>query len=264
MKLINKNPMEKLNEQLKKDQHRVPITFDDYLDHIAKEPQIILRNTFQLFSDFIHHYIPKGVDEYSDDPESIKFVYYDCNDLLVEGTDNPFFADRLFANKLVTLADSLKRGAQQNKKYLFIGPHGSGKSTFLNNLFRKLEGYTRIPEGLTYETIWKIDKKKLGWKPKELEDILKEGYSAEPSKKGKQKNDVNNSYLEIPCPSHDYPFLIIPKEYRREFFDELIKDEDFKEKLFNDKEYDWVFKKQPCTICSSIYTALSEKLNSPD
>jgi len=254
-----KNAMKKLNEELGKEQQRNPITFDKYLEEAASEPKIMLRNIFQLFSDFIHHYIEGGIDEYPDDPESINFVAYDCSNLLVEGTDNPFFADRLFANKLMDLADSLRRGAQQNKAYLFEGPHGSGKSTFLNNLFLKLEEYTRIPEGATYETMWILDKEKLGWQPQELEDILKAGSG----KKRKNKNN-NNKYLEVPCPSHDYPILMVPKEHRKVFLEDLIKDEEFKDRLFNDKEYDWVFKRNACTICTSMYYALLEKLNSPE
>ena len=37
-------------------------------------------------------------------------------------------ADRLFANRLLNLVDALKRGAQQNKIYIFDGPPGCGKT----------------------------------------------------------------------------------------------------------------------------------------
>ena len=30
-------------------------------------------------------------------------------------------------------------------------------------------------------------------------------------------------YVEVPCPSHDNPLLMIAKHYRREFFDDLFK-----------------------------------------
>ena len=74
---------------------------------------------------------------------------------------------------------------------------------------------------------------------------------------------AGKEYLEVPCPSHDNPFLLIPKAYRRSFFDELITDEHFKRKLFKEKQYEWVFKDNPCTICLSLYQTLLDALDSP-
>ena len=45
----------------------------------------------------VRSHLSEGADEYPDDPESIHYVLYDCRKLFVEGTDHPFFADRLFA-----------------------------------------------------------------------------------------------------------------------------------------------------------------------
>ncbi|MCK7506299.1 MAG: hypothetical protein MZV70_21075 [Desulfobacterales bacterium] len=82
--------------------------------------------------------------------------------LFVHDVDHPFFADRLFANRLVNLVESLKRGAQQNKIYIFRGPPGCGKSTFLNNLLRKFEAYTDTEAGLRYEVVWRFDRRRFG------------------------------------------------------------------------------------------------------
>ena len=84
------------------------------------------------------------------------------NQLLVEETDQPFFADRLFANRFINLVSSFRHGMQQNRIYLIEGPHGSGKSTFLNNLLQKFEQYTKTDKGATYETVWRLDKEALG------------------------------------------------------------------------------------------------------
>ena len=35
-------------------------------------------------------------------------------------------------------------------------------------------------------------------------------------------------HIEIPCPSHDNPILLIPRPYRRAFLDELLPKSDFK------------------------------------
>jgi predicted Ser/Thr protein kinase len=53
---------------------------------------------------------------------------------------------------------------------------------------------------------------------------------------------------------------MIPKRDRRNFFDELFKNDEFKWKLFTDKEYEWVFSETPCTICSSLFNALIQRL----
>jgi predicted Ser/Thr protein kinase len=56
---------------------------------------------------------------------------------------------------------------------------------------------------------------------------------------------------------------MIPKHHRREFFDDLFKNGEVKWKLSTEKEYDWVFRDNPCTICSSLYEALLDRLQSP-
>ncbi len=227
------------------DGHRIPgtLSFDDFLAQLHVTPAKVLRNVFQLFHDMIKAYIGDGVDEYPDDAESIHYVHYDCSKLFVEGVDYPFFADRLFANRLVNLAVTLKRSAQQNKIYIFRGPPGSGKSTFLNTLLLKFEEYTGTPEGLCLRTIWRIP-------PNVLDHgNPRQGYELNPDKP-----------LEIPCPSYDHPILLIPKQYRPEFFKALFDGEPFLETLLYDKEYDWIWRSEPCTICSSMYQALLERL----
>jgi predicted Ser/Thr protein kinase len=56
---------------------------------------------------------------------------------------------------------------------------------------------------------------------------------------------------------------MIPKDYRRKFFDDLFKNDEFKWKLYTEKEYEWVFRDNSCTICSSLYQALLARLKSP-
>ena len=101
-----------------------PLSFKEFMGLCVENPTLVFRNIFRIFHDMIHSYVGDGFDEYPDDPESINFVYYDCSKLFVEGTDHPFFADMLFANRLVNLAESFNHGIQQNRIYIFQGPHG--------------------------------------------------------------------------------------------------------------------------------------------
>jgi predicted Ser/Thr protein kinase len=230
------NVLTLLDRKLKHEDEGTVINFQQFLEKIHNNPLRMFRNVFQLFHDMIYYYVEEE-DEYSHDPESIKYKTYKTEKLFVDQTDTPFFSDLPLANRLVRLADSMNEGTQQNKIYIFIGPPGSGKSTFLNNLLKKFEEYTRTTDGQNYEVFWKIDLSKLGV----------------PSA---------DEYLEIPCPSHDHPILLIPKAHRRDVLENLIFGED-RTRIFNKKEYEWIFNDIPCTICSSIFEALSQKLNSP-
>jgi len=264
-------------------EQRLPIPFGEFLKELVTRPTVVMRNIFQVFHDMVKSYVGEGVDEYPDDPESIHYAYYDCNRLFVQDVDHPFFADRIFANRLVALVESMKRGAQQNKIYLFRGPPGCGKSTFLNNLLRKFEAYTGTDAGLRYEAVWRFDRRKFAAAEDPDGHPLIERLSrwiesvehgdADAGKGGEdhcradavaeEPAMVDGNIVEIPCPSHDNPLLMIPKAHRRTFFDDLFKNDQFKYELATEKEYEWVFKDHPCTICSSLYDALLYRLKSP-
>jgi len=280
-----KHALDHLDERLNHFEQRRTIDYETFLTLLVLHPDVVIRNVFQVFHDMFETYVGRGDDEYPDDPEPIQFVKYDTGKLFVEGSDNPFFADRLFANRLIKHVEALKRGAQQNKIYIFDGPPGCGKSTFLNNLLKKFEEYANSKEGCRFETVWRIEKRAVSdvagqdnapWFEKLAKMLEKpeEGYVKEEG--GDDVEDSRGDFplessdtplaggcIEVPCPSHDHPILMIPKSYRREFFDDLLENHEFKWKLFTKKEYNWVFKDNPCTICASLYDALLDKLKSP-
>ncbi len=234
-----KNILGYLESEIEKKEKRITLNFEEYLDVVGREPERVLRNIFQLFYDMVKIYVGEGVDEYPDDPESIGFVKYDCTKIFAEGADNPFFADRLFANRFIRQIESLRQGFQQNRIYAYDGPSGCGKSTFLNNLLRTFEHYTDTGEGRIFEIMWEID-----------ESLFFLG--AESPQK-----------LIVHCPSHDYPILIIPKEHRADLLDRLLLDgTEIKKRIFKSKDYEWIFKGEVCTICKSIFEFASERLGS--
>ncbi|MFH0725887.1 MAG: serine protein kinase PrkA [Pseudomonadota bacterium] len=263
-----KKAMKILNMAVREYDQRALISFEEFLKMVADEPGQVIRNVFQTFHDMVRNYVAEENDEYPDDPESIHYARYNCNQLFVDGVDRPFFADRLFANRFINHVEAMRRGAQQNKLYIFEGPHGCGKSTFLNNLLMKFEEYTNTDHGMRYETVWRVDRRLLaGFSDPSLDrrinSFLKPTQVTDSPKADAAVALTANDFIEIPCVSHDNPLLMIPKSTRRPFFDELFKNDEFKWKLFTDKEYEWVFKDNPCTICSSLYQALLTKLKSP-
>ena len=273
----SKRAIQKVDHRLREQERHLPIPFEEFLDMLTSNPSAVIRNVFQLFHDMVKLYVGEGIEESPDDPENIGFMDYDFSRLLVEDADHPFFADRIFSNRLINLVQSFRRGAQQNKIYIFYGPPGCGKSTFLNNLLTKFEEYANTKEGLRWETVWRLDRKLLGasyrTEPHPLFDKLSkviDAYQVDQNESHKDDEDSvleqslpdfsEDDIVEISCPNHDHPLLMIPRDIRRVFLNELIADSQF----LSAKEYDWIFKANPCTICSSIFEALLTKLESPE
>jgi predicted Ser/Thr protein kinase len=267
--------LELLDTNIKDYQRLKPVPFEEFLRILTARPSQILRNIFQTFHDMIKHYVDEKHDDISGKADKLDFTNYDCSRLFVEDSSNPYFTDMLFANRFMKQMEYLRHGAQQNRIYIFYGPHGCGKSTFLNNLLKKFEVYANTEEGMRYEIVWRLDIKKL---KDNVHSIPIEGaeHIVKHVEGGEQDRDCDHGgpgealfsgregeYIEVPCISHDNPFLVIPRDQRRIVLDELIKNDEFKWRLFTEKEYEWVFTEDTCTICSSIYNALLERLGNP-
>jgi len=268
-----KQAIDNLHRNMVDTEQSTLLSFENILELTRNNPTQVLRNVFQVFHDMVKNYIGEGVNEYPDDPESIGYVSYDCSELFVKDSDHPFFADRLFANRLIALCESFKRSAQQNKIYVFEGPPGSGKSTFLNILLLKFEEFTTTEQGLRYETVWRLDQQLLGGHYKrqsnpmvnKLLHLLSQDEPGLSQEMPDEEPDFafRDGIIEVPCPSHDHPILMIPKAHRRAFLDDLFHNNEIKWKLFTEKEYEWVFRETPCTICSSLFEALMYRLQNP-
>ena len=102
-----------LNRNISEREHNQTISFEDYLNILTARPDSVVRNVFQTFHDMIRTYVGVGREEYPDDAESINYVNYDCRNLFVNDTDRPFFADRLFANRLINHVDAMKGSASR-------------------------------------------------------------------------------------------------------------------------------------------------------
>ena len=194
----------------------------------------------------IKSYVDEPEESITGDLEKLKFTNYDCTRLFVDDSANPYFPDMLFANRLMKQMEYLRHGAQQNRIYIFYGPHGCGKSTFLNNLLKKFERYANTKEGLRYEVVWRLNIKKLQDKDKSVmslstfEKLIQYVETEKGATAGIKPDELSfvdneRDYIEIPCISHDNPFLVIPKEQRRSVLDELIKNDEFKWRLFTEK-----------------------------
>ena len=113
-----------------------------------------------------------------------------------------------------------------------------------------------------YNTIWRINPATLG-----NHDIINKHLPGvtliEEDIADEMHGNGRRHILEISCPNQDHPILQIPRALRKNFLDALITDPKFKKRLFNDKEYEWVLKDTPCSICSSIYSSLLDTTGDP-
>ncbi len=264
--------LELLEKSIQDYQRLHPVSFEMFLNILKDRPSQILRNIFQSFHDMVKAHVDEYKDPVTGEQDNLAFTHYDCTRLFVEGSDNPYFPDMLFANRFMKQMEYLRHGAQQNRIYIFYGPHGCGKSTFLNNLLKKFESYANTDEGLRYEIVWRLNIKKLHDQDHSLSlsafERLIQYVEKENEASGNKPEELSlaiheRDYIEVPCLAHDNPFLVIPKEQRRGVLDELIKNDQFKWQLFTEKEYEWVFTEETCTVCSSIYNALLERLQHP-
>ena len=204
--------LKKLQDKLRRESQPPNFSFEEFLERVASNPEQALRSIFQIFHDMIDYYIPEGYNEYPNDPESINYINYDCSKLFVEDSENPFFADRLLANRLVNLAESLRSGTIHNRMLVFVGPPGSGKSTFLTNFLYKMEKYVQTENGQMYETVWQIDVEKFG-----LSGLSNLAESPTPNYESDELSEhthgggqLSDRFLIVPCPSHDHPIIQIP------------------------------------------------------
>ncbi|MFO7988635.1 MAG: serine protein kinase PrkA [Thermodesulfobacteriota bacterium] len=263
-----------LDKNIQDYQRLQPVSFDTFLTMLTDHPSRILRNIFQSFHDMVKAHVDKDEEPLGGDRNEPGFTRYDCTRLFVEGSDNPYFPDMLFANRFMKQMEYLRHGAQQNRIYIFHGPHGCGKSTFLNNLLKKFEQYANTEEGLRYEVVWRLNIKKLQEKCHSFPtSAFEQWMHYVETREGKDGEDQKvtdrfvriqeGDFIEVPCLAHDNPFLVIPKDQRRGVLDRLIKNDEFKWRLFTEKEYEWVFTEDICTVCSSIYHTLLELLQDP-
>jgi len=249
------------NKSFEKEQRKA-ISFDEFLYQLNRKPESVLRDIFQLVYDMVHHYVPDGYDEYPTTGDSIGYMHFDSSKLF-EDCNDPFFGDRLFINRFMKLIDSFKTNIQKNRIYLFEGPPGSGKSTFLNNFLHKLEEYSHTENGIIYKTNWQLDIAKIRHYNKFEKQITSipelEKQYFDQVKFGLKTPDK----LVFSCPNHDHPILQIPIEYRAEILSEIITDKKLKKKIFTESQYQWIFKEKPCSICKTVHSALVDSLDDP-
>ena len=159
-------------------------TFAQYLDIVRREPRVT-RTAFERIYDMI---LAKGVREYVDSKK--KIVHYNFFDDLDHAGEDAIYGLDIPLMKLVNIFKSAaQRYGTERRVILLHGPVGSSKSTIARLLKKGLEAYSKIHEGALYTFGWVRDLDK----PDEV----------------------------VPCPMHEEPLHLVPRELRAVVLDEL-------------------------------------------
>jgi serine protein kinase len=159
-------------------------TMAQYLGLVGQSPKV-LRNAFQRIYDMIISY---GVEEYTENKEKL-FRYKFFSDPDNDGKDAVYGLEKPLMH-LVNIFKSASRHYGTERRVLLLhGPVGSAKSTIVRLLKKGLETYSKTRDGAVYTFTWHLSNEN--------------GEEAEP------------------CPMHEEPLHLIPKEIRVPFMEGL-------------------------------------------
>jgi serine protein kinase len=156
-------------------------TMADYLEIVSQRPEI-LRNAFQRIYEMIISY---GTEEYTENKEKLiryKFFADPDND----GEDAVYGLERPLMHQVNIFKSASRHYGTERRVLLLHGPVGSAKSTIARLLKKGLEAYSKTNEGALYTFAWRL-------------------------------SDPDGNEVIEPCPMHEEPLHLVPKEIRAPF-----------------------------------------------
>jgi serine protein kinase len=173
-------------------------TFWEYLDLCAQNPSV-LRNAYQRLYDAV---LSHGSEKYKVfKKECIRYHFF--SDPFDNGQDAIYGLDFALM-QLVDFFRSAAEGYGTDKRILLLhGPVGSSKSTIARLLKKGIEAYSRTGEGAVYSFSWLLDDN--------CEVAAVKGSTAREAAKTH----------EFPCPMHEDPLVLIPREAREDVLSKL-------------------------------------------
>src|SRR3954470_4997006 len=194
-------------------------TFWEYLDIVVDNPTVA-RNAFQRVYDMILTYGKESFTQFKQ--ELTRYHFF--SDPVDHGADAIYGLER----PLMALVDFFKSASQgygtERRILLLHGPVGSSKSTIARLLKKGLENYSRTDAGKCYTYMWRL-----------------------PHRPG--SGDEGEEYQ--PCPMHEEPLLLIPREARTEVLETINEKlpEGGKIRLYGDV----------CPFCRKVYADLLDQ-----
>lgn len=240
-KLINT-----LQKEMKKDYFNQMWSgsFCDFLNLVEKDPRLGTRTAFQYLDDMINYF---GHKEIIDCGEKIK-RYNLFDDPITFGNHAVYGIDRELQNLVNNISSVAKRGADE-RIILLYGPPGTGKTSIIQLFIKGLEEYSKTQDGALYTFDWVFpqegNKNSIGFNS--VKDVNKkiESFANLPD---------SELYCRIPCQINDHPLILLPRDKRRRFLENIVSQSDSKI-LIPDK----LLEDELCSNCSTIRNRLLEK-----
>lgn len=201
--MTNMNWIDKANNSI--DLQIETLSFNDYMEIFNNNPVSECRPTYDFIMDMLNYYGKNEDGSY----KLFQMEHPDCPAV---------FGQKKVQSSLAQNISNFRKEGFNNKFILLIGPNGSSKSSIVKKLIKGLEDYSETDAGKLFSFSWifPIDnyvKGTLG-----LNSTIRES------------NISSYAYLEdkeisaiMPSELKDHPLLLIPREYRQNLIEEMLK-----------------------------------------
>src|SRR5262245_53070087 len=219
--------------------------FQRFFQEFYQNPYVHLRSAPQYLLEMLDHY---GTGDSTRVGQGARRVrVYDTR--IGAGPEGLVGQERAQAD-LYGFVKSFARKGRADKMVLLHGPNGSGKTTIIECIFRGLEDFSHLPEGVLLRFSWVFRERegqldRIGFE-RALEDI-----EPETSLANLEEKDIG---ARIPCELRDPPIFLIPRDRRRAIIEEAIANCDSPPRP--DFNYDFFAEGDLCQKCRRIYDNL--------
>ncbi|MES2503648.1 MAG: serine protein kinase PrkA [Myxococcota bacterium] len=191
-------------------QHRMILSFDDYLAELKKYPRRHLRNAAQYFLDVIDHF-----GSYEVYPSTGALKRYKVFDAEFNQHEGQVLGQETVQDELVRLIRNFVRAGRIDRLILLHGPNGSAKTSLIQALTRGAEYFSHQDDGALYRFNWVFP-------PKTTVQGGIGFFSAGGSESSSYAYlDSTQMESKILCEYKDHPILLLPLELRSKLFEEL-------------------------------------------
>jgi predicted Ser/Thr protein kinase len=192
---------------------RTILSFDEYLDEVAKSPALHLRSSAMYLSDVIDHFgatpreLPTG-----------KFTRANLYDAAFDDGERRVVGQERVQEQLVQIVSNFVRSGRVDRLVLLHGPNGSAKTSLIQGLTRAAEVYSETADGALYRFNWvfpvaKVQKGSLG-------------FGGSTSQKAGSYAHLTGADIEarLPCELKDHPLFLLSPEQRTQLVHRLVEE----------------------------------------
>lgn len=193
------------------------LSFTEYLDLVAEEPLLHMRNASQYCQDMIDHFGTRQTQDHLGTRQEFRVL---DQDFLPDG--RPVVGLHDVMEEFYRSLSNFTKEKSTRRLLLLHGPNGSAKTSLLLAISRGLEHYSQTSEGAAYKFNWvfpseRSTKSSLGLRPDQqvtASDKNLDSYAHLPDKE---------MAARLPDELRDHPLFLFPPEQRRRVITELLK-----------------------------------------